>query len=492
MKIVLLIAWRNLKEHRSKTFIIGILVALGIAVLVIGNSLMETAAMGIERSYVGNYTGHLMISGRHQGRLTMFGFQDLSALDQPIPLIPRFDEVLAFVQSLPYVEAISPQAAGNAVVSVDDDARTMALVFGVDPQAYRQAFPDNVQLLGGRFFDPGEEGILLSELTAERLGRRLGRDIEVGDRILLTGISVRGGLRLREVPVHGIFRFRQSNPQLDSVSLLDIHTTRALAGMSVSRVDVAELTAEEQRILGSLDEEALFGSVDDLLVEVEVQDTPASTGQFLDILGPGDIADPWEDSAAWHFLLLRLSDERYLAQAQQELNRFFADQEIQAQVGDWLQAAGAIAQLSFGVRWVFNLIVVVIAVVAVIIIMNTLVISVTERMAEIGTMRAIGAQKPFVRSMILAETFLITGIFGLIGLGVAVGILQILYFTGVEAPNMFFEVLFGGPVLYPVLSLSSVLLAFAVILVMAILASLYPASIVMRTSPVQAMESSAE
>ncbi len=490
MKILLLIAWRNLKEHRSKTLIIGALVAIGIAVLVIGNSLMETAARGIERSYIGNYTGHLMISGRHQGRLTMFGFQDLSALEQPIPLLPRFEEVLAYVEGLPYVQSANPQAVTNAVASVEEEAQSMALVFGIDPEAYQRTFPDNVQLLGGRFFSPDQDGILLSERTAERLGRRLGTDIEIGDRILLTGISVRGGLRLREVPVSGIFRFRQSNPQLDAVSLLDIRTTRALAGMSLTRVDVADLTGDEQRILGSLDDDELFGSADDLFVELETQDTGTNGDWLFGILEDSAGVEPIEDSSAWHFLLVRLTNERYVETAQRDLEHFFSQQDIDAQVGQWLNAAGAIAELSFGIRWVFNLIVLIIAVVAVIIIMNTLVISVTERMAEIGTMRAIGAQKRFVRSMILWETLLITGIFGTAGIILAVMVLAVLNVTGIEAPNIFFEVLFGGPVLYPVLSASSVLWSFAVILAMAALASLYPASIVMRTPPVQAMESS--
>jgi len=59
-----------------------------------------------------------------------------------------------------------------------------------------------------------------------------------------------------------------------------------------------------------------------------------------------------------------------------------------------LAAGGrAIAEMSYGIKRIFNGVVLVIAVVAIIIIMNTLVISITERMAEIGTMRAIGARR---------------------------------------------------------------------------------------------------
>ena len=105
-----------------------------------------------------------------------------------------------------------------------------------------------------------------------------------------------------------------------------------------------------------------------------------------------------------------------------------------------------------------------IAVVAVIIIMNTLVISVTERTSEIGTMRASGAQKSFVWKMVLCETLLLTGLSGVLGITVGGAVLAVLNVVGIEATNMFFEIIFGGPVLRPQLSLPSVM-ALVVVLV---------------------------
>ena len=122
--------------------------------------------------------------------------------------------------------------------------------------------------------------------------------------------------------------------------------------------------------------------------------------------------------------------------------------------------------------------------------MNTLVISVTERMGEIGTMRAIGAQKSFVRRMVMWETLLLSGIAGTIGVLLGALILFILNRVGLEASNMFLEIIYGGPVLRPELSMSSVLTSFVVILIVGIVSSTYPTAIVMKTSPLKAMESS--
>ena len=196
-----------------------------------------------------------------------------------------------------------------------------------------------------------------------------------------------------------------------------------------------------------------------------------------------------EESHSWHFLLVRLTDERMVKRALKELDEFFAVNNIDAEASDWLEAAGVVAEMAYGVKLVFNIIVFLIAIVAVIIIMNTLVISVTERMSEIGTMRAIGAQKTFVRSMILWETLLISGVFG--GIGIIAGslILLVLNITGIKAPNLFFEIIFGGPVLKPGLSLESVVMSFIIVLVVGVVSSLYPTSIVMKTEPVKAMQS---
>ena len=147
------------------------------------------------------------------------------------------------------------------------------------------------------------------------------------------------------------------------------------------------------------------------------------------------------------------------------------------------------AKMSTGVKTVFNIIILIVAVVAVIIIMNTLVISVTERIAEIGTMRAIGAQKSFVRKMITIETILISGIFGTIGVLFGAVVLLILNLVGIPATNIFLQIIFGGEVLRPTLSLSAVVMSLVTVTVIGVVASLYPVSVALKIQPVKAMQS---
>ncbi|HBG00005.1 MAG TPA: hypothetical protein DDW87_00320 [Firmicutes bacterium] len=492
MKIILTIAWRNIREHKVKTTIIGVIMVIGIMVLVVGNSFMDSAASGIEHYYIKNYTGHLMITGQSKGNLTLFGYQDATAMEQAVPRVPEYTEIVEFANSLPYVECINPQVSGAAMVSRGDTMLGATQLFGVIPEQYQAMFPDNVELLEGEFWNPGEQGMLLNKTVAELLERRVGFQFRPGDKLLFTSASTLTGMRIREVEITGIFQFKQSNVQLDMVSLMDISNVRALAGMVVGHTSALDLDEDERAFLGTIDEDSIFDSFDSLFAPVEEEEGDLGDEYWFSLLGDTSSRDRSnvEDTGAWQYLLVRLTDERFLKQAQADFTRFFTDRGISAQTRSWLQGAGAMAELSYGIKNIFNGVVFVIAIVAIIIIMNTLVISVTERMAEIGTMRAIGAQKSFVRRMVIWETLLLSGVAGTAGVLLGALVLFILNMVGLEASNIFFEIIYGGPVLRPVLSLSSVIMSFVVILVVGVVSSTYPTAIVMRTSPLKAMESS--
>ncbi len=128
-----------------------------------------------------------------------------------------------------------------------------------------------------------------------------------------------------------------------------------------------------------------------------------------------------------------------------------------------------------------------IAVVILIIITNTLVISISERLGEIGTIRAMGGQKGFVRRMIVTEVLSITLLFGLVGMAAGALSVGVLNAVGIPASNLFLQLLFGGPVLKPVLSILSLFVSVVAVAVIGVLASLYPTSVALRVSPVQAM-----
>ncbi len=492
------IAFRNLREHKTKTVIIGTIIAVGIMVLVIGNSMMDTAAKGIKQTFWDNYTGHIFIAGSKKGDLTIFGPVRRDSMNSMIPKIPDYFKVKEYLSGLEEVKNICPLAFGNAIVKLtgdnvetgEDDVQTFTMLFGIDPLLYRKTFPSNMKILAGSFIKEGESGIMLSRKVANYFKSTLNREIKPGDSLLLTSMNDISGMKIREVTVRGIFEFKEADPMLSMVSLVDINNLRALTGMNVSSVKDIKLSGAEEQLMGNINDEQLFGEAS-VVANVVKEKGKVSEKSLLDILGSDEKITRVKttgDSGAWHFILLKLKDPSRIKRTIIKINKYFDSNGIDAKAYDWMMGAGMIAQLSANMKYIFNVIVLIIAIVAIIIIMNTIVISVTERISEIGTMRAIGAQKSFIRRMIIVETLMISLIFGVIGIALGAGVLVILGSRGIVAPNMFFQILFGGRVLHPVISGSSVVLSLVVVVLIGIVASLYPVMIALRIQPVKAMQ----
>jgi len=60
MPVTLKMALRNVREHKSKSLIIGILLLVGAFVIVLGNAFMDASKAGIRTSFTENYTGDVL------------------------------------------------------------------------------------------------------------------------------------------------------------------------------------------------------------------------------------------------------------------------------------------------------------------------------------------------------------------------------------------------------------------------------------------------
>lgn len=160
-----------------------------------------------------------------------------------------------------------------------------------------------------------------------------------------------------------------------------------------------------------------------------------------------------------------------------------------AKVQDWIATVGPLAEVVMNLKLIFNGLIFVIGLVALLIITNSLVISISERIPEIGTIRALGAQRGFVRTLVTTETVLTAIVFGSLGIGLAVVTLVIASAVGVRAPNELIAVLVGGSVLRPAVTAAALVQSFLLVVAVGFLASLYPVVLALRVSPIRAMQS---
>ncbi|MEE8440505.1 MAG: FtsX-like permease family protein, partial [Spirochaetia bacterium] len=471
MGVLLRIALRNLLEHKGKTLIIGSIVALGVVVLVVGNALMDTARTGIERAFINNYTGDIMVAGLAEGNISLFGVQSIGGLEQT-PVIPEFIEINDYLNSVPQIADTTTQISGFGFLRAEDDRidgienSAFTVLFGIDPSSYRRMF-DNLELVAGSYLEAGAEGVMLSADRVEDLEKAAVQalekagfeeeefEIHAGDDIrVVSGLS-QGLPRIRVVPLVGIYEMTGISEGVGAefVTYIDAQTLRALLGLSLGTGSEIELEDEQTELLdrvkaGGSDflQEEFFSADpfgDDLFGDSLIGE---ATGELLDFenlegllhtagppTGVGEAPVEIDAGTTWHYFLARVENPRRTNKVVAELNEWFISRGISAQAGNWEMAAGPFATTADVVRTVFNIAILIIGIVAVIIIMNTMVISVMERTSEIGTMRALGAQRGFVWRMFMVETLVITSLFGLIGVATGLGIIGILHLIGVPA-----------------------------------------------------------
>lgn len=491
--VLLKIAFRNLRQHTSKTLIIGILIALGIAILVVGNSFMDTVQAGIEKNYIANYTGNIFIASSEVKAPSLIVSQEL--FESGSKTIADYPAVEQYVTSLPEVTATTGQINGAASAKWGEFGEGFMFLFGVESSSYQNMFPDGVNILEGEFLEDGQEGIVLSRTVADMFKETAKQEIKPGDTIVLTMMNNVSGTKIREVTVRGIHDYGEASFDLSFICFIDEGNLRILNGMVLNSADTIDLSEEERSALGEVTEDDLFGGSEedlfggDLIADLSVADQQRGEEDYLSILGDTSAREYLSetDPDAWNYMLIRLQDDSMSDRVIRQLNTYFAENGIEARAWDWLDGAGMSAQLADTLSVVFNVLLFVISIVAVIIIMNTLVISVSERYGEIGTMRAIGAKKHFIRRMISLETLMITIVFGAIGVLLGVIVLLIMGAVGIEATNQFLQILLGGEVFRPQISASAIILSMIMMSIVGVVSSLYPVSVALKVSPLEAM-----
>ncbi|MBL8953804.1 MAG: FtsX-like permease family protein [Myxococcaceae bacterium] len=159
-------------------------------------------------------------------------------------------------------------------------------------------------------------------------------------------------------------------------------------------------------------------------------------------------------------------------------------------VVSWSQAAGALGQFIDVFRLILVGMVVAFALVALIVVSIGVTIATLQRTATIGTLRAIGAQRPFVVGMVFTETVVLTLVFGILGALVGAATVVYLHATGIPAFRDELYFFFSGPALRPDLDVANLVFSVVTTLFVSLLAVLVPVFLAVRVAPVTAMQAS--
>ncbi|MGD1822794.1 MAG: FtsX-like permease family protein [Pleomorphochaeta sp.] len=498
------LAYRNLKLHKSKTLIIGVLVTISVAILIIGSSILRTVELGIEDNYVNKYTGSIFIApSKNLEPSLIFPSYDTEGADA---VISNYSEIEEAVVNVKNVTDTTGQINSASLIQIGENGSGFSVLKGIDPYDYEEMFPGGINMVEGELLKPNEEGIILSQFVFDMIQDSYENELKIGDSVLLTTINDTSGTKIREVEIKGIHEYDDDSADVSLVCFLDLENIRSLNGILLNTETDLNLNDEEISNLGNFNEDDLFASEgdslftddnslfaseeDSLFIDDDTSLTSSNpSDDIYNILGDTSLRDELNtlNNDAYSYMLVQIDDNANSKTVINDLNMMFEENGWELTAYDWTKGAGMSAQLADVIAIVFYTILIIVAIVVIIVIMNTLVVSISERTNEIGTMRALGAKKNYIRNMISLETIFITIVFGIIGIIIGVSALAIAGQIGIQATGTFTKIILGGDIFIPKISGTSILLSIISISIISVVASLYPVAVALRISPREAM-----
>jgi ABC-type antimicrobial peptide transport system permease subunit len=397
----------------------------------------------------------------------------------------------------------------------ENSTQPREIVFQLDPIKAKQATARLQDILSSKETDLSK---LLSEfltVTDENFDARYKQFYEqlvplldlyrlkMGDSLTITAFSRTGYVQSVNVPIYGTYQFSglEKSPLAGAVNLMDLVSFRDLYGYLTEdkKAEIAQLKQKSgaAEVRREDAEAALFGeeapntlvaeATPGLIDENEQIGSNAEALRKEDLLkrvyAKSEIENGMVLSAA-----IILKDPTKLDATLAELSQSQEIKDLKLRVVSWQKAAGLIGQFVLMMRMVLWGIIVILFVVVLAIINNAVMMATLQRVREVGTMRAIGAQRTFILSMILLETIVLGLVFGGVGAGLGSGLITFLGNVGIPAGSDELYFFFSGPRLLPTLGADNLITAFVLVVGVSLFSTFYPAFLATRVSPVTAMQ----
>ena len=503
MKDIIKLAIRNLKEHKSKTLIISMFILFGVAIVIMGNSFLESVNRGLEKDFRANVTGDLAISviPEKGTSIDVFGANSTNVTTETlqIPALTDIEKVEKILAETDGIKKSSKLISAQVILAKDteidlsvlndDDSDLgvmdlpISMLFAGEDGSFWELFPD-LKMVEGTYPTPGSNEIIVDTRVVEGFEKTWKKTLNVGDEILAASMDG----KIREAKVVGIFKPANEYTAMFQSVYCEPGLARAFADLTYANSFSQELPDNVDLSISDMSEDDFFG--DDFFGDIE-DDTGilGSSDDFDSILGDTSLRDELNktDDGAWQFVLAKLDNPHADKKLVAQLNKRFQEEGINAQAMDWKKAALSYSGTVEGIGFIFNLLIIILAIVVFIIIMNTMVVSVIERTSEIGTMRAIGAEKKFVKKLFYSEAIVLTSLSSLAGIIFAFICMAIFNAFNLEVTNSIAKMILGGGLLHFTPTPKIILITILVALLGSILSNRYPVKSALRITPIKAL-----
>jgi len=348
MRQLFLIAFRNLIQHRRRTLMLGGAIAGVTALLVVLLCLSAGVKATMLESATTVSTGHINVAG----------FYKVTA-GQTAPLVTDYKKVQALVErTLPDLDFVAARGRGFARL-VSDQGNMQVGIASVD-LAHEPRLPKVLKMKEGSLQALAAPGsVLLFESQAKKL------KVKTGDSLVFSVMTPRGVNNTVDVRVAGV---AEDMGLLSSFSVF------------VPDATLRQLYQMNESTTGAL-----------LVYLRDMRRIPEDMGLLRKALAQAGYTVRDRQGKAFWMKLADINREDWTGQ-QMDLTSW----EDEISFISWTVKA------IDGITWVLTTVLLVIIAIG---IMNTLWIAIRERTREIGTLRAIGMQRPRVLAMFVIEAF---------------------------------------------------------------------------------------
>ncbi len=476
--LLLAIAWRNLGRNLRRTLIAGTGIALGVGMCIASFGVMDGMSSDMVRSITDVQLGHIQV---HEP-----GFSARPKLKL------AFDKASARTRAASHtrdVEAVSPRVFGWALASTERQSTGVQLV-GIDPELEARVTKLDRRVSKGHYLPQQPTPWPAAKKLSEKQ-RQLDQQLTQSEteRAEAEIEALGGGGAPAEKPTPDLPSAKQlrgsTNKLLAEVAPKPTRPPALLLGDKLARKLQAKPGTIVSLMAQDLDHNPVdvdFRVVGILHTGDRALDSVRAVANLADVqrmLGLGDRA---------HELAIRLRNPEQASSVAHALasEPLFKGLDVKT----WSKLRPDVVAMVQTNSAMTALMVAIIFAIAAIGVADAILMAVFERHRELGMLKAVGMRPASIVVMVTTETFLLGLAASLAGAALGIGIDLFLAHHGIPLGGLSSTTLAGAtipPVLHATMTPEGVLLPLVMMIVMALLAALWPAVVAARTQPVVAM-----
>lgn len=467
------ISWKNIWRNKNRSLVVIIAVTLGIisGVLLIG--IMSGWVEQRMHDAVYNEVSHVQIHSKEYLKneeisLTVNDTAEISGVIKTLPGLTGWVKRTRMI-------AMANTSWGNTGVSI----------YGIDPEKEKQVTEIWKRVVpgAGEYLDESKPGnILISDKTAEVL--KLKQYIITEDVIRMLKSEKVPDIILSKLDTLKEVRFR--SPKDFREALKGELKKNELDNYGKLIVDKALDYRIRNKVQITISDEAGTPVQGTFRVCGIYKTTNTSFDQASVFVNAEELAKLYNGkSVLTHEMAILLNDIESADMVKEKLAGISSDNEVST----WKELAPDAALMNDYMVMYYIIFVGIIMLALAFGIINTMMMTILERTRELGMLMAIGMNRKKVFSMIMLETIFLTMVGAVAGMLIGLGLIELLGKTGIHFSSWGegFEEWGFAAVVYPVITPDFFLLITFMVIVTAIISSIWPARKALKLNPIETL-----